>query len=203
MVLTTSQMLPLGSPLPPMQLQQVWGPEGPVGSGDAGVPWSSAGLEAQPLLVLFLCAHCPFVKHIEPELGRLERDYAGRLQIVAISSNSTLTHPQDGPEGLRQQAARQGWRFPYLFDPSQAVARAFQAACTPDLYLFDAEQRLVYRGQLDGSRPSNDEPVDGRVLRAALESLLSGRPIDPEQRPSIGCNIKWHPEPDRGTEQGP
>jgi len=203
MVLTASQMLPLGSPLPPMQLQQVWGPEGPVGSGDAGVPWSSAGLEAQPLLVLFLCAHCPFVKHIEPELGRLERDYAGRLQIVAISSNSTLTHPQDGPEGLRQQAARQGWRFPYLFDPSQAVARAFQAACTPDLYLFDAEQRLVYRGQLDGSRPGNDEPVDGRDLRAALESLLSGRPIDPEQRPSIGCNIKWHPEPDRGTEQGP
>lgn len=203
MVLTASQMLPLGSPLPPMQLQQVWGPEGPVGSGDAGVPWSSAGLEAQPLLVLFLCGHCPFVKHIEPELGRLERDYAGRLQIVAISSNSTLTHPQDGPEGLRQQAARQGWRFPYLFDPSQVVARAFQAACTPDLYLFDAEQRLVYRGQLDGSRPGNDEPVDGRDLRAALESLLSGRPIDPEQRPSIGCNIKWHPEPDRGTEQGP
>ena len=203
MVLTASQMLPLGSPLPPMQLEQVWGPEGPVGSGGAGVPWSSAGLEAQPLLVLFLCAHCPFVKHIEPELGRLERDYAGRLQIVAISSNSILTHPQDGPEGLRQQAASQGWRFPYLFDPSQAVARAFQAACTPDLYLFDAEQRLVYRGQLDGSRPGNDEPVDGRDLRAALESLLSGRPIDPEQRPSIGCNIKWHPEPDRGTEQGP
>jgi len=203
MVLTASQMLPLGSPLPPMQLQQVWGPEGPLGSDDAGVPWSSAGLEAQPLLVLFLCAHCPFVKHIEPELGRLERDYAGRLQIVAISSNSTLTHPQDGPEGLRQQAARQGWRFPYLFDPSQTVARAFQAACTPDLYLFDAGQRLVYRGQLDGSRPGNDEPVDGRDLRAALESLLSGRPIDPEQRPSIGCNIKWHPEPDRGTEQGP
>ena len=203
MVLTASQMLPLGSPLPPMQLEQVWGTEGPVGSGGAGVPWSSAGLEAQPLLVLFLCAHCPFVKHIEPELGRLERDYAGRLQIVAISSNSTLTHPQDGPEGLRQQAARQGWSFPYLFDPSQAVARAFQAACTPDLYLFDAEQRLVYRGQLDGSRPGNDEPVDGRDLRAALESLLSGRPIDPEQRPSIGCNIKWHPEPDRGTEQGP
>ncbi|MFM7436872.1 MAG: thioredoxin family protein [Vulcanococcus sp.] len=203
MVLTASQMLPLGSPLPPMQLQQVWGPEGPLGSGDAGVPWSSAGLEAQPLLVLFLCAHCPFVKHIEPELGRLERDYAGRLQIVAISSNSTLTHPQDGPEGLRQQAARQGWRFPYLFDPSQTVARAFQAACTPDLYLFNAGQRLVYRGQLDGSRPGNDEPVDGRDLRAALENLLSGRPIDPEQRPSIGCNIKWHPEPDRGTEQGP
>jgi len=203
MVLTASQMLPLGSPLPPMQLQQVWGPEGPLGSGDAGVPWSSAGVEAQPLLVLFLCAHCPFVKHIEPELSRLERDYGGRLQIVAISSNSTLTHPQDGPEGLRQQAARQGWRFPYLFDPSQAVARAFQAACTPDLYLFDAGQRLVYRGQIDGSRPGNDEPVDGRDLRAALESLLSGRPIDPDQRPSIGCNIKWHPEPDRGTEQGP
>jgi len=203
MVLTASQMLPLGSSLPPMQLQQVWGPEGPVGSRDAGVPWSSAGLEAQPLLVLFLCAHCPFVKHIEPELGRLERDYGGRLQIVAICSNSTLTHPQDGPEGLRQQAAHQGWRFPYLFDPSQTVARAFQAACTPDLYLFDAGQRLAYRGQLDGSRPGNDEPVDGRDLRAALESLLRGRPIDPEQRPSIGCNIKWHPEPDRGTEQGP
>jgi thiol-disulfide isomerase/thioredoxin len=204
MVLTASQMLPLGSPLPPMQLlQQVWGPQGPLGSGDAGVPWSSAGLKARPLLVLFLCAHCPFVKHIEPELGRLERDFGDRLQILAIASNSTRTHPQDGPEGLRQQAASQGWRFPYLFDASQGVARAFQAACTPDLYLFDGDQRLVYRGQLDGSRPGNDQPLDGRDLRAALGALLNGQPIDPHQQPSIGCNIKWHPEPDRETEQGP
>lgn len=196
MVLTPSEMLPLGTALPAFALQQVWGAKGPLGSGDAGVPWSSTALEAhqaQPLLVLFLCAHCPFVKHIEPELSRLERDFAGRIQILAISSNSTRTHPQDGPEGLREQAQRNGWRFPYLFDATQAVARAFQAACTPDLFLFDGEQRLVYRGQLDGSRPGNHQPLDGRDLRAALEALLAGQPINPDQQPSIGCNIKWHP----------
>ena len=203
MVLTASQMLPLATPLPALALQQVWGANGPMGSAEAGVPWSSSGLDQRPVLVLFLCAHCPFVKHIEPELGRLERDYGDRIQILAISSNSTRTHPQDAPPGLREQAERNHWHFPYLFDSSQAVARAFKAACTPDIYLFDASHRLAYRGQLDGSRPGNDQPLNGRDLRTALEAMLQGKPIDPDQRPSIGCNIKWHPEPDRGTEQGP
>ena len=194
MVLTASQMLPLATPLPAVALQQVWGADGPMGSTDAGVPWRSSQLDQRPVLVLFLCAHCPFVKHIEPELSRLERDFGRQIQIVAISSNSTLTHPQDGPEGLREQAQRNGWRFPYVFDASQAVAKAFHAACTPDLFLFDGAHRLAYRGQLDNSRPGNAEPLDGRTLRAALDALLAGQPISAEQQPSIGCNIKWHPE---------
>ena len=193
-------MLPLGTALPSFELEQVWGPQ-----GDQGAAWSSAALQPQPVLVLFLCAHCPFVKHIEPELSRLEADFGSQVQVVAISSNSTLTHPQDGPEGLREQARRNGWRFPYLFDASQAVARTFQAACTPELYLFDRTHHLVYRGQLDASRPGNDQPLNGRDLRGALEALLAGKPISAEQQPSIGCNIKWHPEAsaDRRSEQGP
>jgi len=189
MVLTPSTMLPLGTSLPSVELEQVWGPQ-----GEQRAVWSSAALQPQPVLVLFLCAHCPFVKHIEPELSRLERDYGSRVQIVAIASNSTLTHPQDGPLGLQEQARRNGWSFPYLFDASQAVARAFQAACTPDLYLFDHQHHLVYRGQLDASRPGNDQPLNGRDLRSAIEALLAGKPVSPEQQPSIGCNIKWHPE---------
>ena len=189
MVLTPSTMLPLGTSLPSVELEQVWGPQ-----GEQRAAWSSAALQPQPVLVLFLCAHCPFVKHIEPELSRLERDYGSRVQIVAIASNSTLTHPQDGPLGLQEQARRNGWSFPYLFDASQAVARAFQAACTPDLYLFDHQHHLVYRGQLDASRPGNDQPLNGRDLRSAIEALLAGAPISSEQQPSIGCNIKWHPE---------
>jgi thiol-disulfide isomerase/thioredoxin len=196
MVLTASTMLPLGTPLPAFSLEQV--------AGDATDRWSSTNLGPQPVLVLFLCAHCPFVKHIEPELSRLARDYADRIQIVAISSNSALTHPQDGPADLRAQAERCGWRFPYLFDAEQSVARRFQAACTPDLFLFagtgsgaTGNRPLVYRGQLDASRPGQADPshppLDGRDLRAALEALLAGRPITPEQTPSIGCNIKWHP----------
>ncbi len=187
-------MLPLGTPLPAFELAQVGGPNGAVGTGEYGAAWSSTSLTAQPVLVLFLCAHCPFVKHIEPELSRLEAEYSDRIQLVAISSNSTITHPQDGPEGLREQAARNRWRFPYLFDASQAVARTFHAACTPDLYLFNAAHQLVYRGQLDGSRPGNNEPLDGRDLRAAIEALLGGQPISADQQASIGCNIKWHPE---------
>ena len=211
MVLTPSTMLPLGTPLPAFSLPQVAGD--PRTAEDATSPWtwSTASLGPEPVLVLFLCAHCPFVKHIEPELSRLARDYADRIQIVAISSNSILTHPQDGPEGLRAQAERCHWRFPYLFDAEQSVARQFRAACTPDLFLFagtgnnssagatsTADRPLVYRGQLDASRPGqadpNQPPLDGRDLRAALEALLTGQPINPEQTPSIGCNIKWHPE---------
>ncbi|MEB3199725.1 MAG: thioredoxin family protein [Synechococcaceae cyanobacterium] len=193
MSLTPSTMLPLGTPLPlePMlsALEPVHGP-----------PLQAASLIGRPVLVLFLCPHCPFVKHIEAELCRLERDLGEQPAIVAICSNSTLTHPQDGPAGMADQARRLGWRFPYLADPSQAVARAFQAACTPDLFLFDAAHRLAYRGQLDGSRPGQAIPCDGRDLRAAIDAVLRGDAPSPEQRPSIGCNIKWHPgqEPGRG-----
>jgi thiol-disulfide isomerase/thioredoxin len=146
-----------------------------------------------PVLVLFLCPHCPFVKHIEPELTRLQQDVGQQVALVAIRSNSLATHPQDGPSEMAAQAANNGWRFPYLADDSQAVARAFQAACTPDLYLFDGAHQLVYRGQLDGSRPGNAIPLDGRDLRAALTAVLAGQAPPSEQRPSIGCNIKWHP----------
>lgn len=202
MALTPSAMLALGTPLPAFSLEQVAG-QGAAAAASPGPLWSSSSLDQRPVLVLFVCAHCPFVKHIEPEISRLQRDYDQRLQIVAISSNSTLSHPQDGPEGLRAQAERNGWTFPYLFDASQAVARSFQAACTPDLYLFSGASgdaaasghQLVYRGQLDDSRPSNGLTLNGAHLRSAIEALLHGQPINPDQQPSIGCNIKWHPQP--------
>jgi thiol-disulfide isomerase/thioredoxin len=186
MALTPSTMLPLGTPLPLEALTA-----GPVPV--VGGPVEPAALAGRPVLVLFLCAHCPFVKHIEPELTRLAADFADRVAFVAVASNSTLTHPQDGPEGLRAQAAARGWTFPYLHDPDQSAARAFRAACTPDLYLFDAGHRLAYRGQLDPSRPGNDRPLNGHDLRAALAAVLAGQAVAGEQQPSIGCNIKWHP----------
>jgi thiol-disulfide isomerase/thioredoxin len=186
MSLTPSTMLPLGTPLPMALMESALDPV-------RGGPLLGEALRGRPLLVLFICPHCPFVKHIEPELSRLERDFADRLELLAICSNSPRTHPQDGPEGMAAQAERQGWRFAYLADPSQAVAKAFQAACTPDLFLFDADHRLVYRGQLDGSRPGNAVPLDGRDLRAAISALLAGQPLPADQTASIGCNIKWHP----------
>ncbi|MCP9890778.1 thioredoxin family protein [Cyanobium sp. Aljojuca 7D2] len=197
MALTPSTMLPLGTPLPLELIRS----ELAAGSTQqvSGSPLDLQVLAAQPVLVLFLCAHCPFVKHIEPELTRLAGEHAGGagvsgLQLIGISSNSTLTHPQDGPEGLQAQAAAHHWTFPYLFDADQALARAFQAACTPDLFLFGADHRLAYRGQLDDSRPGNDLPCNGRDLRAAIAAVLAGEPVPGEQRPAIGCNIKWHPE---------
>ncbi|MBM5798914.1 MAG: thioredoxin family protein [Cyanobacteria bacterium K_Offshore_0m_m2_072] len=199
MALTPSSMLPLGTPLPTGLLhEELEGGSLQQVSGEPLQLETLEGLGGKPLLVLFICAHCPYVKHIEPEISRLAADVAAQLQILAISSNSTTTHPQDGPEGLRDQAERLGWRFPYLLDQSQAVARAFAAACTPDPYLFgwDAGQgrhTLTYRGQLDGSRPGNSVPLDGSDIRAALEAVLAGRQPTAEQIPSIGCNIKWHP----------
>jgi thiol-disulfide isomerase/thioredoxin len=192
MVLTASTMLPLGETLPftAIQAAQVAGQLEQV----AGAPLDLEALRGKPLLVLFLCAHCPFVKHIEPELTRLQHDLAGSdLAWLAISANSTLTHPQDGPEGLRRQAERCGWQFPYLHDREQALAIAFRAACTPDLFLFNREHRLAYRGQLDASRPGNDQPLDGRDLRQAITAVLAGHPPAEPQHPAIGCNIKWHP----------
>ncbi len=212
MALTPSTMLPLGTALPFAAISAE------LAAGRArqvsGEPLQLETLGQRPLLVLFLCAHCPFVKHVEPEISRLQADFATpapatsgapapqpALALLAISSNSTATHPQDGPEGLRAQAGRHGWRFPYLLDEGQQLARAFRAACTPDPFLFApapagdgaGEQRLVYRGQFDASRPGNAEPLDGRDIRAAIRAVLAAEPVAAEQRPAIGCNIKWHP----------
>jgi peroxiredoxin len=144
------------------------------------------------LLVMFICTHCPYVKHVEKGLATLGKDYANRpLAIVAISSNDAATYPDDSPAGLKKQAQTMGFVFPYLYDESQAVARAYQAACTPDFFLFDENFKLVYRGQFDSSRPGNGIPVTGEDLRAAIDQVLAGKPVTMDQRPSIGCNIKW------------
>jgi peroxiredoxin len=144
------------------------------------------------LLVMFICTHCPFVKHVEHELARIGQDYADKsVGIVAIGSNDAVTYPDDGPAGLKQQAVTYGFRFPYLYDETQEVAKAYQAACTPDLFLFDANFHLVYRGQLDSSRPGNGIPVTGKDLRAAIDAVLADQPVSEDQRASIGCNIKW------------
>jgi len=180
---TPSSMKPLGSPLPDFSLPDVV--SGSLVSRDAA-------LGPQGLLVMFICRHCPFVKHVQGELASLGRDYAGRgVGMVAISANDESGSPEDRPEKLAEMAKELGFVFPYLFDQSQEVARAFDAQCTPDFFLHDRDGRLVYRGQLDDSRPGSEIPVTGRDLRAALDALLAGRVVSSEQRPSIGCNIKW------------
>jgi peroxiredoxin len=143
------------------------------------------------LLVMFICTHCPYVKHIEKGLAQLGADYAEKIPIVAISSNDAESYPDDSPAGLKRQAQTMGFSFPYLYDESQEIAHAYKAACTPDIYLFDAEMKLVYRGQFDESRPRNGVPVTGKDLRAALDAVLRGEKPDGDQRASIGCNIKW------------
>jgi len=156
--------------------------------------------DEKALLVMFLCPHCPYVKHIQKPLAALLREYRGTgLGVVAISSNDAQQYPEDDPAGLRRQAKECSFDFPYGYDESQEVAQAYEAACTPDFFLFDSARKLVYRGQFDGARPKNDIPVTGSDLRAALDAVLAGRPIAAEQRPSIGCNIKWKPgkEPKR------
>ena len=185
MVMVESTMLPLGTAAPDFSLTDVV-------SGQTISLASFAGAPA--LLVMFICRHCPFVKHVEAELAQLGRDYQPRgVAMVAISANSLQTHPQDGPEHLKAQAQEQGFTFPYCFDATQAVAKQYTAACTPDFFVFDPQRRLVYRGQLDDSRPSNGLPVTGADLRQALEAVLSGQPLGPDQKPSIGCYIKWTP----------
>jgi peroxiredoxin len=152
----------------------------------------SAAIGQKGLLAMFICRHCPFVKHVQDELARIGRDYSGRgVGIVAISANDESGFPEDRPEKLAEMSTELGFSFPYLFDGSQDVARAFDAQCTPDFFLYDASGRLVYRGQLDDSRPGNDIAVTGRDLRSALDALIDGRTISADQRPSIGCNIKW------------
>src|SRR6185437_841757 len=153
----------------------------------------------QGLLVLFICQHCPYVQHIKNELTRLGNDYAAKeLAIVAISSNDAENYPDDSPAALKKFAQAERFTFPLLYDESQKVAQAYTAACTPDIFLFDKARKLVYRGQLDDSRPGNGKPVTGKDLRAAIDALLSNRPISADQRPATGCNIKWKPgnEPD-------
>ena len=144
------------------------------------------------LLVMFICHHCPFVKHVKSELARLGDDYAAKdLGIVAISSNDPAVSADDSPEGLKQMVAEWGLHFPVLYDESQAIAQSYKAACTPDFFVFDASRKLAYRGQLDDSRPSNGKPVTGADLRSAIDAVLAGKPVSGEQRPSLGCNIKW------------
>jgi len=194
MALTPSTMLPLGEALPAFQLPVV---SGSLREGTTAATLSNSELPAQPLLLMLICAHCPFVKHVEPELSRLAAQYGSAVTLLAVSSNSLTTHPQDGPEGLRQQAYEQQWRFPYLLDEQQNLAKALKGACTPEFYLFSPDdaglQILRYRGQLDGSRPGNEVALDGRDLRRALDAVLSGQPVNQDQQPSVGCNIKWHP----------
>ena len=144
------------------------------------------------LLVMFICTHCPYVKHVEKGLAALGMDYDGEpVSIVAISSNDAESYPDDSPDGLKQQAQRMGFRFPYLYDETQDVARGYHAACTPDFFLFDGNMKLVYRGQFDGSRPGSGIPVTGQDLRAAMDAVIAGKAVPGDQRPSIGCNIKW------------
>ena len=192
MARTPSVMVDLGTPAPDFHLPDVV--TGKMISLDTFA-------DKTGLLVMFICRHCPYVKHIQHELAQLGRDYQDKdLGIVAISSNDAEKYPDDSPESLKEMAKELGFTFPFCYDETQAVAKAYQAACTPDFYLFDRERKLVYRGQFDDSRPKSDPPipVTGKDLRAAIDALLSGQPISPDQRASIGCNIKWKPgnEPD-------
>lgn len=182
MAAVESNMLALGTVAPDFCLPD---PDGKLYSLD-----DAAGSAA--VLVMFICNHCPFVKHVREELARLGRDFAAsNAAVFAINSNDAAAYPGDSPAQMRAEAATWGYPFPYLVDADQQVAKAYQAACTPDFFLFDGERRLIYRGQLDASRPGNDIPVDGRDLRAALDAHLAGRPVSTRQTPSIGCNIKW------------
>ena len=188
MATTASSMLPLGTPAPDFSLPDV----------ASGHPLQLVDFPQQALLVIFLCAHCPYVVHVRPELARLAQDYAGKsVGIVGITANDVTQYPQDAPEPTAAWARDGGLAFPILYDETQEVARAYTAACTPDFFLFGPDRQLVYRGQLDGSRPTRsvDRPGKGELnggdLRAAIEAVLAGQPVNPEQVPSIGCGIKW------------
>lgn len=180
---TTSTMLALGTEAPDFALPDV--------TTGRIVRLADFGPK-KAFLVMFLCRHCPYVAHVRAGIAQLGRDYADTdLGIVAIGANDPETYPEDAPEGLAEEARTAGYVFPYLFDEIQEVAKAYTAACTPDFFLFDAGRRLAYRGQLDASRPRNDVPVTGADLRAAIDSVLTGRPVAKDQHPSVGCSIKW------------
>ncbi|MGD1805955.1 thioredoxin family protein [Dapis sp. BLCC M126] len=185
MALTESTMLTLATIAPNFQLPDV--------VSEKTISLSTfEGKKA--LLVMFICRHCPFVKHVQLELAKIGKDYVPKdVGILAISSNNIETHPDDAPDKLKEMALELRFNFPYCFDATQEVAKSYTAACTPDFFLFDANYKLVYRGQLDDSRPGNQKPVTGTDLRAALDTVLAGKNIVEEQKPSIGCNIKWKP----------
>ena len=182
MALTPSTMLPLGTVAPDFQLPDT-----------NGKTVSLADFKNAPaLLVLFICNHCPYVVHIRSGLAQLGRDYLLKgVAMVGISTNDVDNYPADSPARMKEEAKSAGYPFPYLYDESQSVAKAYHAACTPDIYLFDRQQKLVYRGQFDDSRPGNGIPVTGKDLRSAIDAVLAGKPIPPTQKPSMGCNIKW------------
>ncbi len=184
MVAVTSTMLPLGTKAPDFRLPDTGGKM--VSLGDFK--------NESALLIVFMCNHCPYVKHIRGGLAQLARDYQPRgLRVVGISSNDVANYPQDGPAKMAEEAKAAGYIFSYLYDETQGVAKAYHAACTPDIYLFDKNQRLVYRGQFDDSRPGNNIQVTGKDLRAAIDAVLAGKQVSSNQKPSIGCNIKWKP----------
>jgi len=180
---TPSTMAPLGMKAPAFRLPDVV----------SGRTVSLDDFKSAPaLLVMFICNHCPYVKHVREQLAQLVREYqAGGVAVVGISSNDALQFPDDGPEKMKQEARAAGYTFPYLYDEDQAVAKQYRAACTPDFFVFDKDRRLVYRGQMDDSRPDSGRPVTGMDLRAALDAVLAGRPAPADQKPSMGCNIKW------------
>lgn len=183
MARTPSTMLPLGTSAPQFSLTN------PITKKTVSLSDYS---KSPALLVMFICNHCPFVKHIRPELAKLGKEYQAKgAAIVAISSNDVAGYPDDSPEKMVDEAKAAGYVFPYLYDETQSVAKAYNAACTPDFFLFDKQHQLAYRGQLDDSRPGNGIPVTGSDLRKALDAILSGQPVPAAQKPSIGCNIKW------------
>lgn len=192
MVRTASTMLPLGTTAPDFALPDTNGKIVRLADFDG----------AKALLVIFLCNHCPYVKHIADRLAQITKEYVEKgVAVVGINSNDAAAYPEDSPEKMKEEVAARGYPFPYLYDETQETAKAYRAACTPDFFLFDADRKLVYRGQLDDSRPSNGLPVTGMDLTAAVEAVLSGKPVPAEQKPSLGCNIKWKPgqEPDYFT----
>lgn len=187
MVKTASTMLPLGTEAPDFSLPNV----------DSKTVSLSDVVGAKAYLVMFICNHCPFVQHVADELAKLGHEYQEKgVAVFAISSNDVDTHPDDSPENMAREAQQRGYTFPYLYDEDQSVAKAYHAACTPDFYVFDKDKKLVYRGQLDDSRPDSGIPVTGADLRAALDATLAGQPQPENQKPSIGCNIKWKDAPD-------
>lgn len=183
MALTPSNMLPLGTQAPDFKLPDTL----------SGKMVSLNEIKSdQATVIMFICNHCPFVKHIQPELVKLANDYLGQgIKFIAINSNDAVGYPDDSPSKMREVAQHYHYPFPFLFDETQAIAKAYQAACTPDFYIFDKDLKCIYRGQLDDSRPGNNIPVTGKDLRAALDNALSGKPVSSDQKPSVGCNIKW------------
>ncbi len=184
MVLTPSTMLPLGTKAPDFSLVNV----------DGRTVSLQDFADAPAYLIIFMCNHCPYVKHVADELAKLGSEYQQKgVAVIGINSNDVAAHPADSPEQMVHEVEARGYTFPYLYDATQRVALAYKAACTPDFYVFDNQRKLVYRGQMDGSRPNSTTPVTGRDLRAALDAVLAGNNVAIEQKPSIGCNIKWQP----------